>query len=218
VEAGLSAPLATRVVLCDDHEIIRDAIKSRMAGSDGIEIVGEAADGREVLDIVRELNPDVLIIDVEMPKRNGIEVTKEVLRARPTTKVIIFTAHAQPDLVALAMRAGASGYVLKSAAASKIDEAVAVVRNGGTFFGGDSPNGMDLEVEKLIGLTPRERQILGLLASGLRVTAIGEQLSIIPATVHSHVRNAIAKLEVDSRTAAVALVVRFSYLGSAGSL
>jgi DNA-binding NarL/FixJ family response regulator len=209
--------LATRVVLCDDHEIIRDAIKSRMAGSDGMEIVGEAADGREVLDIVRELNPDVLIVDVEMPKRDGIEVTKEILKARPNTKVIVFTAHAQPDLVALALRAGASGYVLKSAPASKIDEAVVVVRNGGTFFGGDSANGTDLELEKLLGLTPRERQILGLLASGLRVTAIGDQLSIIPATVQSHVRNAIDKLEVESRTAAVALAVRFSYLGSAGS-
>ena len=106
---------AKRVVLCDDHEIVREAIKARMANSSTVEIVGEAGNGRDVVDVVKELEPDVLIIDVELPKRDGIEATKEVLRARPRTKVIIFTAHAQPDLLALALRAGASGYVLKSA-------------------------------------------------------------------------------------------------------
>jgi two-component system, NarL family, nitrate/nitrite response regulator NarL len=106
---------AKRVVLCDDHEIVREAIKSRMANSNSVQIVGEAGNGRDVVDVVKELEPDVLIIDVELPKRDGIEATKEVLKARPRTKVIIFTAHAQPDLLALALRAGASGYVLKSA-------------------------------------------------------------------------------------------------------
>ena len=108
---------AKRVVLCDDHEIVREAIKARMANSSIVEIVGEASNGRDVVNAVKELEPDVLIIDVEMPKRDGIEATKEVLKVRPRTKVIIFTAHAQPDLLALALRAGASGYVLKSAPA-----------------------------------------------------------------------------------------------------
>ena len=130
-----------RVVLCDDHEIVRDAIKSRMANSGVVEIVGEAGDGREVVDVVKELEPDVVIIDVEMPKRDGIEATKEVLKARPRTKVIIFTAHAQPDLLALALRAGASGYVLKSAPAEDIAKAVKAVTGGGTFLGGDFAGG-----------------------------------------------------------------------------
>jgi len=163
-----------RVVLCDDHEIVRDAIKSRMANSGVVEIVGEAGDGREVVDVVKELDPDVVIIDVEMPKRDGIEATKEVLKARPRTKVIIFTAHAQPDLLALALRAGASGYVLKSAPAEDIAKAVKAVTGGGTFLGGDFAGGKP--------------------------------------------RNAIAKLEVDTRTEAVALAVRFSYLGAGGTV
>src|SRR5215467_1296094 len=96
---------AKRVVLCDDHEIVR-----------------EASNGRDVVDVVKELEPDVLIIDVELPKRDGIEATKEVLKVRPRTKVIIFTAHAQPDLLALALRAGAAGYVLKSAPAEDRSE------------------------------------------------------------------------------------------------
>ena len=139
-----------RVVLCDDHEIVRDAIKSRMANSGVVEIVGEAGDGREVVDVVKELDPDVVIIDVEMPKRDGIEATKEVLKARPRTKVIIFTAHAQPDLLALALRAGASGYVLKSAPAEDIAKAVKAVTGGGTFLGGDFAGGKPSEVEKLL--------------------------------------------------------------------
>jgi two-component system, NarL family, response regulator LiaR len=190
---------ARRVVLCDDHEIVREAIKARMADSNIVEIVGEAGNGRDVVDVVKELEPDVLIIDVELPKRDGIEATREVLKVRPRTKVIIFTAHAQPDLLALALRAGASGYVLKSAPAEDIAKAVKAVTGGGTF------------------LSPRERQILELLAEGLRVKEIAERLQLSPATVHTHVRNAIAKLEVDTRTEAVALAVKFSYLGAGGT-
>ena len=207
-----------RVVLCDDHEIVRDAIRSRMANSGVVDIVGEAGDGREVVDVVKDLDPDVVIIDVEMPRRDGIEATKEVLKARPRTKVIIFTAHAQPDLLALALRAGASGYVLKSAPAEDIAKAVKAVTGGGTFLGGDFAGGKPSEVEKLLDLSPRERQILELLAEGLRVKEIAERLSLSPASVHTHVRNAIAKLEVDTRTEAVALAVRFSYLGAGGTV
>ncbi|HET7446027.1 MAG TPA: response regulator transcription factor [Solirubrobacterales bacterium] len=207
---------AKRVVLCDDHEIVREAIKARMLNSSIVEIVGEAGNGRDVVDVVKELEPDVLIIDVELPKRDGIEATKEVLKVRPRTKVIIFTAHAQPDLLALALRAGASGYVLKSAPAEDIARAVKAVTGGGTFLGGDFAGGKPSEVEKLLDLSPRERQILELLAEGLRVKEIAERLALSPATVHTHVRNAIAKLEVDTRTEAVALAVRFSYLGAGG--
>ena len=208
---------AKRVVLCDDHEIVREAIKARMLNSNVVEIVGEAGNGRDVVDVVKELEPDVLIIDVELPKRDGIEATKEVLKARPRTKVIVFTAHAQPDLLALALRAGASGYVLKSAPAEDIARAVKAVTGGGTFLGGDFAGGKPSEVEKLLELSPRERQILELLAEGLRVKEIAERLALSPATVHTHVRNAIAKLEVDTRTEAVALAVKFSYLGAGGS-
>ena len=143
---------AKRVVLCDDHEIVREAIKARMANSHVLDIVGEAGNGRDVVDVVKELEPDVLIIDVELPKRDGIEATKEVLKVRPRTKVIIFTAHAQPDLLALALRAGASGYVLKSAPAEDIARAVKAVTGGGTFLGGDFAGGKPSEVEKLLEL------------------------------------------------------------------
>src|SRR5438552_6313035 len=161
-----------RVVLCDDHEIVREAIKARMAAVEGVEIVGEAETGEELVDKVRELEPDVCIVDVELPGKDGIDATKDVLKARPETRVIIFTAHAQPDLLALALRAGASGYVLKSAPAEDIARAVKAVTGGGTFLGGDFAGGKPSEVEKLLDLSPRERQILELLAEGLRVKEI----------------------------------------------
>jgi DNA-binding NarL/FixJ family response regulator len=212
--ASPGAVQVKRVLLCDDHEIVREAIKSRMAGSNSVEIVGEAEDGRSVVEAVKRLSPDVVIMDVEMPKRDGIEATKEVLRARPRTKVIIFSAHAEPDLVALGLRAGASGYLVKSAPPEDIAKAVKAVAAGGTFLGGDFAGGKPAEVEKLLNLSPRERQVLSMLSEGLRVKDIAEQLSLSPATIHTHVRNAIAKLEVETRTEGVALAVRFSYLGA----
>jgi DNA-binding NarL/FixJ family response regulator len=204
---------ARRVVLCDDHEIVREAIKARLARSVGVEVVGEVSDGRSVVDVVGELEPDLLIIDVELPKRDGIEATKEVLKVRPRTKVIVFTAHAEPDMLALALRFGVSGYVLKSAPAEDIVRAVKAVSAGGTFFGGEFSRGKPLGLERLLDLSPRERQILELLAKGLRGKEIAEYLSLSPATVHTHVRNAIKKLEVDTRTEAVALTMRFPYMG-----
>jgi len=206
-----------RVVLCDDHEIVREAVKARMAEVAGVEIVGEAETGEDVVGVVQELKPDVAIIDVELPGQDGIEATKAVLKARPETRVIILTAHAQPDLLTLALRAGASGYVLKSAPSEDIARAIEVVAGGGTFVGTEQGQGAG-EVEKLLALTPREREILELLAEGLRVKQIADRLSLSPATVHTHVRNAIARMEVDTRTEAVALAVRFSYLGAGGKV
>lgn len=206
-----------RVVLCDDHEIVREAIKVRMASIPGVEIVGEAENGTDVVRKVSELNPDVCIVDVELPGKDGIEATKEILRAEPGTRVIIFTAHAQPDLLSMAMRAGALGYVLKTAPSEDIARAIEVVAAGGTFVGTELGPGAG-ELEKLLELTPREREILELLAEGLRVKQIADRLSLSPATVHTHVRNAIARMEVDTRTEAVALAVRYSYLGAQGKV
>src|SRR5680860_37508 len=186
-----------KVVLCDDHEIVREAIKARMAESTAIEIVGEAADGAEVINVVRKLKPDVLIIDVELPERDGIETTKVVLDRMPELKVVIFTAHAQPDLLALALQAGATGYVLKSAPAEEIAKAVEAVCAGDTYLGGSFTAGKPSEVARLLELTPRERQILELLSRGERVKEIAGRLGVTTATVHTHVRNAIARLEVD---------------------
>ncbi len=200
-----------KVLIADDHQIVRDAIRTRLAESEDITVVGEAANGREAVERVNEDHPDVVIMDVEMPGVDGIAATKEIERNAPDTRVIIFTAHPQPDLLALALRAGATGYVLKSSSAAELHEAVQTVAGGGTFVNGgfESPT---QGVSNLESLSPREVQILQLLAEGKRAKDIANELSLSPATVHTHVRNAISKLEVDTRTQAVALAVRFNYL------
>lgn len=209
----MSRKLPHTVVLCDDHEIVREAIKARTARYRSIKIVGEAGDGEQVIKVVKRLRPDVVIIDVELPERDGIEATKVIREQFPGTKVVIFTAHAQPDLLALAMKAGATGYVLKSSAAEEIANAVEAVVAGKRYIQGDYEDGGSTEVDRLLQLTPRERQILVMLSDGMRIKEIALRLGLSGATVHTHVRNAIGKLDVETRTEAVALAVRFSYLG-----
>jgi DNA-binding NarL/FixJ family response regulator len=200
-----SAP--KRVVLCDDHEIVREAIKARMASVEDVEIVGEAETGEQVVDRVRELEPDVCIVDVELPGKDGIDATKDIIKERPETRVIIFTAHAQPDLLTLALRAGASGYVLKSAPSEDIARAIEVVAGGGTFVGTELGQGAG-EVEKLLELTPREREILELLAQGLSNRAIAGALGISEHTVKFHLASIYGKLGASTRTGAVRRALR----------
>jgi DNA-binding NarL/FixJ family response regulator len=209
----MSSGQPKRVIICDEHEIVREAIKTRIEAGRDMEVLAEAVDGEELVRRVGELEPDIAIVGIELPGIDGIEATRRIVATRPQTRVIVFTGHAEPELLALALRAGASGYVLKSAPAADITRAVDAVGGGDTFVD-PGLSGSDRELEKLIALTPREREILGLLAEGLRVKQIAERLTLSPATVHTHVRNAIAKLDVDTRTEAVALSVRFSYLGT----
>lgn len=208
---------ALRVAVCDDHALVRAALGRGIAEHRRMELVGEAADVEQALELVREAEPDVMIMDVEMPGRDGLAGTRAVLAEHPAAKVIILTAHSQPDLLELAFEAGATGYVLKSAPAEDVQRAIEAVARGETFVGGDFSPGGSFGAEQLIGLTAREREVLELLAEGLRVREIADRLRVRPTTVHTHVRNAIRKLEVDTRTEAVALAVRFSYLGAAGS-
>jgi DNA-binding NarL/FixJ family response regulator len=209
----MSSGQPKRVIICDEHEIVREAIKTRIEAGRDMEVLAEAVDGEELVRRVGELEPDIAIVGIELPGIDGIEATRRIVATRPQTRVIVFTGHAEPELLALALRAGASGYVLKSAPAADITRAVDAVGGGDTFVD-PGLSGSDRELEKLIALTPREREILGLLAEGLRVKQIAERLTLSPATVHTHVRNAIAKLDVDTRTEAVALSVRFHYLGA----
>src|SRR5262249_41585789 len=163
----MSANSPKRVVLVDDHEIVREAIKARMSAVDGVEIVGEAETAEEVIEKVKELEPDVVIVDVELPGKDGIDATKDILKTRPETRVIIFTAHAQPDLLTLALRAGASGYVLKSAPSEDIARAIEVVAGGGTLLGTPLGPGAG-EGEKLLQLAPPRPGDPQLLAEGPR--------------------------------------------------
>ena len=182
-----------------------------------VEIVGEAETGEEVVDVVQELEPDVAIIDVELPGQDGIEATKEILKVRPETRVIIFTAHAQPDLLTLALRAGASGYVLKSAPSEDIARAIEVVAGGGTFVGTELGQGGRRGREAARAHPARARDPR---AAGRGPARQADRRPPQPQPRHRpHPRpQRDRRMEVDTRTEAVALAVRFSYLGAGGKV
>jgi two-component system nitrate/nitrite response regulator NarL len=204
-----------RVVICDDHAIVREALRSKIQQVPGLEVVGEAADGEEAAQLALREKPDLLIIDVEMPKRDGISALIEILEKEPDIKALVFTAHRQPNVIDLASRAGASGYLLKSASTTEVEHAAEAVLAGERFFPDRprpaAPDERD-ELERLRLLSPRERQILDLLASGMRARGVAEEIGIQPATVYTHVRNVVLKLGVDTRTQAVAIATRYSFL------
>jgi len=208
----------SRVVICDDHAIVREALKNRIEESAELTVVGEAADGEEVLDLVADLKPDLLIIDVELPKSDGITAMSTILASEPALKVLVFTAHKQPNVLDLAVRCGASGYLLKSASTCEIMTAAKAVLSGEEYFPDriEPPANESDELERLRMLSPRERQILDLLATGMRARGVADEIGIQPATVYTHVRNVVLKLGVDTRTQAVAIATKYSFLDPEG--
>jgi len=202
-----------RILVCDDHEIVREALRARLGRIDGVEVAGEAADGQAAIDAARTLRPDVVLIDIEMPRIDGITATARILELWPETRVLVFTAHREPNLASLAAECGAAGYLDKSASAEELREAIATVTAGGDWFPGQARRDTgDGELARLRRLSPRERQILDLLASGMRAEGVAAEIGISPATVYTHVRNIVGKLEVDTRTQAVAIATRYAFL------
>lgn len=203
-----------RVLICDDHWIVRQAIRTKISEIPGFEVAAEVSDGSSVLDAVAGHKPDLVIIDVEMPGMNGIEATRQVLARWPKTRILVFTAHEEADLVRLAGREGAAGFLIKSASLEQLREACETVIAGGRWFPGFSEKSFEEKdaLRRLRSLSAREREILTLLASGMRAQGVAEAIGIKPATVYTHVRNVVAKLGVETRTQAVAIATRYAFL------
>lgn len=211
-----------RVVVCDDHEIVRGALKALIDSQDDLEVVGFAGDGKRVIPLVEELGPDLLILDIEMPGSDGVVAIRTMKDALPGIRILVFSAHESRELVRLVAESGAAGFVGKSESIAAILPAARTVLEGGECFpewlteprdGEDRDELPELdELRRLRSLSPREREILDLFASGLRAGSVAERVGIRPATVYTHVRNAIHKLNVDSRTQAVVIATRYSYL------
>lgn len=200
-------------MICDDHWIVRQAIRQRIEEIPGFEVVAEVGDGAAVVNAVREHHPDLLVIDVELPEVNGIEAMRRVLGRWPDLKVLVFTAHEELDLVRLAAREGAAGFLVKSASIDQIREACEAVVGGEQWFPvGEADLEEADELQRLRSLSDREREILSLLATGMRAQGVAEVTGLQPATVYTHVRNVVAKLGVETRTQAVAIATRFAFL------
>ena len=202
-----------RVLIADDHPLVREGLRSYLATVDGIEIVGEAADGEEAVSLARELTPDVVLMDMAMPKLDGIEATRAILEAMPSTRVIALTSFATDDKVFPAIRAGAAGYLLKEAEPAEIAQAIAKAHRGEPILHPSVAERLMREVAAATprshrtDLTSRELEVLRLIASGRSNREIARELSVAEKTVKTHVSNVLAKLGVSDRTQAALYAV-----------
>jgi DNA-binding NarL/FixJ family response regulator len=197
-------------VVADDHPALLAAVCDFFADS-GIDVIGRASDGQEALAKIETRRPAVALIDIRMPRLGGIEVAQRAARAAPETKILLYTAYGDEALLSDALDAGVRGFVLKEAPLGDLHRAVEIVAGGGTYVDpvlAGAIASAKLRHGQLPTLTARERDVLRLLADGQSNEEIGKQLFISPQTVRTHVQKAMAKLEADTRTQAVATALR----------
>ena len=207
-----------RVLVADDHAILRQGIKSMLEARLGWQVVGEAANGRDAVEKAAPLKPDIVLLDITMPELNGIEATRQILKAVPGTQILILTMHEHDEYVFQALRAGASGYILKEAADTELITALHVIQSGQFYL---SPTAQSVmvgdylqrvrtgeEKDSYSSLTEREREILKLVAEGHTNNQIAERLVISPKTVDTHRTHIMDKLNLHSRAELVKYAMR----------
>jgi DNA-binding NarL/FixJ family response regulator len=205
-----------RVLLAEDHTLVRAGIRALLDSFDEITVVGEASDGREAARQARELQPDVILMDIAMPGINGLEATSRIARTCPGTRVLILTMHSNEEYVVQALRAGASGYLVKEAATGELHRAISSVARGQTYL---SPSISRCTVERLMEdermsvssldqLTPRQREILQLLAEGRSTRDIAALLSVSVKTVETHRARLMERLDIRDIPGLVRIAIR----------
>jgi len=210
---------ALRLLLADDHEIVRQGLRSMLEAQRDCQVIGEAADGRQAVTMTKELNPDVVILDIGMPSLNGLEATRQILKLRPQTKVLILTMHESDSVIREVLDAGARGYILKTDAGRDLVSAVESLRRNKTFFTsrvsqmildgflkGDSrpPDSLPGSVR----LTPRQREIVQLLAEGKSSKEVAVALELSVKTAETHRANIMRKLDCHSVSEVVRYAIR----------
>jgi DNA-binding NarL/FixJ family response regulator len=203
------------VLLVDDDDLMRAGLRSVLSSDDGIEVVGEAGDGRAALDEIRKLRPDLVLMDIRMPELDGISATREVLAAEPELKVVVLTTFEEDDYIFEALSAGASGFLLKRTKPEELIAAIHTVADGDSLL---SPSVTRRVIDRMAGqpaaalsgaqleaLTPRERQVLELVGRGLSNQEIAEAFFIEESTVKTHVKRILMKLGLRDRVQAVIL-------------
>lgn len=206
-----------KIVIAEDHTILRAGLRALLASQNGLEVIGEAGDGREAIRKVDTLQPDLLLIDLSMPKLNGIDAIREIKSQHPEIKIIVLTVHKSDEYIIAALRAGANGYMLKDASQNELLLAIDYVINGKTFL---SPSISDKLVDAVLNtdkkdkpaagldnLTAREREILKLVAEGNTNKKIADHLCISLKTVEKHRSNLMKKLDLRNTAALTAYAI-----------
>ncbi len=206
-----------RLVIAEDHTILREGLKALLASRPDLEVVGEATDGREAVRCAEELHPDLMLLDLSMPRSNGLEALKEIKRLSPLTKVLVLTVHKTEDYVFTALQAGADGYALKDSTSAELIQAVRSLLSGERYL---SPAIATTVVSGYLGsidgislrpgfndLSNREREVLKLIAEGYRTKDIAVYLCISPKTVEKHRANLMDRLKLHTVSALTAYAI-----------
>jgi DNA-binding NarL/FixJ family response regulator len=206
----------TRVLLVDDHAMVRRGLRDFLGIFEDIEVVGEAGDGQEALTATAALRPDVVVMDLNLPRLDGVEATRELRATRPDVEVVALTGFVEEARVMAAIEAGAAGFLLKDAEPDDVAAAIRAARNGEMYLDPAvagmvarqlrTPGGSATAADEGV-LTPRERDVLALVAQGMPNRAIGDALGITERTARTHVSNILAKLGLTSRTQAALYAV-----------
>lgn len=196
-----------RVLLADDHPLVIDGIQARLESEGGIEVVGQAGNGREAIELVQSLQPDVVLMDVSMPVMNGLEATRELRLCSPETRVLILSMHDNREYMVELMQSGARGYILKDVSAAEMVRAIETVCQGGTYFSASASHTLFSHATQpevapgvpegvITELTPRELMVRRQLAEGHNNKEIARELSISVRTVETHRQNIKSKLNI----------------------
>lgn len=211
--------MAISIMITDDHSMIREGLKSLLELDDDIKVIAEAVDGRDCLDKLDVYKPDVLLLDINMPNMNGLEVLKELKARKSKVKVLVLTVHNETEYLMKAVDIGINGYVLKDSESAELKKAIRAIMDGETYIQPSlipALNAKRLErnedEEKIDSLTRRELEVLKLLAIGMYNKEVAEKLEISERTVKNHVSNIFKKLEVTDRTQAAVFAIRNNFI------
>jgi len=208
-----------RLLIVDDHHLVRAGLRNIIDTAGGIQVVGEAESGEDAIRLNRELQPDVVLMDIGLPGLSGLETSERILQVRPSVRVIVLTAHAQPPFPARLLDMGAAGYLTKACDAQELVRAIRRVHDGERYIG--SEIAQQLAMSLLPGtprspfqeLTPRELEVALMLARGMKPAKIAERINVSPKTVSTHKYRIFDKLGVDSEVALLREAIRHDLIG-----
>lgn len=207
--------MSVKVMIADDHSLMREGIRQLLEFDGSIEVIDEASDGEECLEKIADAKPEVLLLDINMPKKNGIEVLEELKKKKVKVKVLILTVHNEVEYLLKAVDIGVDGYILKDSESAELKKAINAVMNGENYI---QPSlipalnnrlvARDVDKEKIESLTKRELEVLIQVANGMFNKEIATSLNISERTVKNHISNIFKKIEVNDRTQAAVFAIK----------
>jgi len=213
--AKMSNPGTIRIVLADDHQVVRQGVRALLKDFLEFEVVGEASDGMAAVEIVEQLQPDVLVVDLGIPRQHGLDVISQVRRHAPKTATLVLSTFSDAPFIREALRNGAKGYMLKESDLNELTAAIRSVAKGVTYLGAgidemliNSGESKDADDDVLQKLTARERVVLQMIAEGATAQMVADKLFISPRTAETHRSNLMRKLGINTQTDLVRLAIR----------